>query len=69
MKIEFLEMVFCFQKGSNLLWEKIVLLNWEKFGAEGQEFAKRSLKQFIRWVKDQNNFGSRNSRGSSDQIH
>jgi hypothetical protein len=69
-------MVLCFQNGSDLLWGKIVLLNWEKLGAEGQEFAKilRSLEQFIRRVKGQNSFGSRMlfkliHRGSSDQIH
>ena len=39
---ENLEMVFCYQNCSNLLWEKIVLhSDWEKllkFEAEGREF-------------------------------
>ena len=49
--------VFCFQNDSDILWGKIVLLNWEKFGAEDQELAKilRSLEQFIQRVKGQNN--------------
>ena len=53
-----LEMVFCYQNCSDLLWEKIVLVIEKNFEAEGQEFAKilRSLEQFIQTVKDQNNF-------------
>ena len=56
-----LEMVFCYQKCSDLLWEKIVLViekNFVKFEAEGREFAKflRSQEQFIQTVKGQNNF-------------
>ena len=48
-----LEMVFCYQNCSDLLWEKLL-----KFEAEGQEFTKslRSLEQFIQTVKGQNNF-------------
>ena len=48
-----IEMVFCYQNCSALLWEKIVLFsareNLLKFKAEGQELAKflRSLEQFI----------------------
>ena len=54
-------MVFCYQNCSDLLWEKIVLVIEKKllkFVAEGQEFAKflRSLKQFVRKMKGQNNF-------------
>ena len=46
------EMVFCLQKISYLLWEKIVLVIEKKllkFKAEGREFANflRSLDQFI----------------------
>ena len=53
-----LDMVFCYQNCSGLLWEKN---DWEKllkFEAEGWEFAKilRSLEQFIQSVKGQNNF-------------
>ena len=57
-----LEMVFCYQNCSDLLWEKIILFSDRekilKFGAEGWEFAKylRSLEQFIQTVKGQNNF-------------
>ena len=58
------EMVFCYPNCSDLLWEKIVLViekNFLKFEAEGREFAKilRSLEQFIRTVKGQNNFWNR----------
>ena len=54
-------MVFYFQNGSAMLWEKIYSCGQEKllkFEAEGQEFAKflRSLEQFIQTVKGQNNF-------------
>ena len=56
-----LDMVFCYQNCSDLLWEKNVLVMEKKllkFEAEGQEFAKflRSLEQFIQTVKGQNNF-------------
>ena len=55
------EKVFCFQKFSDLLWEKksscdrMTLL---KIKAEGWEFAKylRSLKQFIQQWKDETIF-------------
>ena len=55
------KMVFCYQKWSDLLPEKIVLViekNFLKFEAEGPEFAKilRSLEKFVRTVKGQNNF-------------
>ena len=48
-------MVFCYQKCSDLLWEKIVLVIEDiflKFEAEGREFANtlRSLKQFVLFV-------------------
>ena len=54
-------MVFCNQNCSDLLWEKYVLVYWEKrlkFEAEGWEVANcvRSLEQFIQPVKGQNNF-------------
>ena len=54
-------MVFCYQNCSDLLTESIVLViekNLLKFEAEGREFAKilRSLEQFVRTVKGQNNF-------------
>ena len=54
-------MIFCYQNGSDLLWEKIVLVIEKKlfkFEAEGREFAKflRSLEQFIQTVKGQNSF-------------
>ena len=54
-------MIFFFQHCSDLLREKIVLLNREKhlkFEAEGREFAKkfRSLEQCLRTVKGQNSF-------------
>ena len=47
--IRWKHLVFCYQNCSDLLWEKNVL---------GQEFAKslRSLEQFVRTVKGQNNF-------------
>ena len=50
-------MVFCYQNCSDLLWEKIVLVIEKNLG---REFAKilRSLEQFDRTVKGQNNFGS-----------
>ena len=57
-----IEMVFCYQNCSDLLWEKIVLNSDRekllKFEAEGREFSKflRSLEQFIQTVKGQNNF-------------
>ena len=56
-----IEMVFCYQNCSDLLWEKIVLVIEKellKFEAEGQEFAiiLKSLEQFIQTVKDQDNF-------------
>ena len=45
-------MVFCYQNCSSDREKKI------KFEAEGREFAKvlRSIKQFVRTVKGQNNF-------------
>ena len=54
-------LVFCYQNGSDLLWEKIVPViekNLLKFKARVQEFAKnlRSLEQCIQTVKGQNNF-------------
>ena len=53
-------MVFYYQNGSDLLWEKIVLSDQEKllkFEAEGQELAKflQLLEQFIQTEKGQNN--------------
>ena len=55
-----LDMVFCYQNCSDLLWEKSVLVIEKnlKFEAEGREFVKflRSLEQFIQTVKGQNNF-------------
>ena len=47
-----MNMVFCYQNCSDLLWEKIVL-KLLKFEDEGWEFAKslRSLEQFIQTVK------------------
>ena len=53
-------MVFYYQNGSDLHWEKIVLSDQEKllkFEAEGQELAKflQLLKQFIQTEKGQNN--------------
>jgi hypothetical protein len=53
-------MVFCYQNCSDLLREKIDLvieIFFLKFEAEGREFAKflRSLEQFVRTVKGQNN--------------
>ena len=61
-----LKMVFCYQNCSDLLWEKIVLVIenfFLKFEAEGREFAKisRSLEQFVRTVKGQNNFWCQNA--------
>ena len=58
---EKLEMVFCYQNCSDLLWEKkcsIDRVKLLKFEAEGREFAKilKSLEQFIQTVKGQNNF-------------
>ena len=55
------EMVFCYQNCSGLLWEEIDLVIEKKVlksKAEGQEFAKmlRSLEQFVQTVKGQNNF-------------
>ena len=55
-----MEMVFCYQNCSDLMWEKIVLViekNLLKFKAEGREFATflRSLEQSIQTVKGQNN--------------
>ena len=55
------QMVFCYQNCSDLLWEKNNSSDWEKllkFEAEGWEFAKilRSLEQFFRTMKGQNNF-------------
>ena len=55
------EIVFCYQDCSDLLWEKKCSSDWEKhlkFKAEGREFAKfsRLLEQFIQTVKGQNNF-------------
>ena len=46
---KWIEMVFCYQKCSDLLWEKIVLV------IEKNSFL-RSLEQFIQTVKGQNNF-------------
>ena len=45
-------MAFCYQNGSDLLWEKKCSSDQEKllkFEAEGREFSKflRSLEQFI----------------------
>ena len=56
-----LEIVFCFQNWSDLLWEKIVPATEKKlleFDVDGREFAKnlRSLEQGIWTVKGQNNF-------------
>ena len=51
-------MVFYYQNGSDLHWEKIVLSDREnllKFEAEGREFLP-SIEQFIQTVKGQNNF-------------
>ena len=52
-----MEMVFCYQNCSDLLWKKKGSRDWEnfEFEAEDKEFAKllRSLGQF---VKVQNNF-------------
>ena len=53
-------MVFYYQNGSDLHWEKIVLSDQEKllkFEAEGQELANflRLLFKFIQPVKGQNN--------------
>ena len=55
------EMVFCYQNQSDLLWEKNCWSGREqflKFETEGGEFAKflRSVKQFVWTVKGQNNF-------------
>ena len=57
------EMVFCYQNCSDLLWEKIVLVTEKDFWnsrlkAENLGFAKflRSLEQFIQTVKGLNNF-------------
>jgi len=59
-----LEMVFCLQNCSDLLWEKNCSSDQEKrlkFKAEGREFAKclRSPQQFIGTVKCQNIFWNR----------
>ena len=56
-----MEMVFCYQNCSYLLWEKNCTTDREKllkFQAESWEFAKflRLLEQFIQAVKGQNNF-------------
>ena len=53
-------MVFYYQNGSDLHWEKIVLSDQEKllkFEAEGQELAKflQLLEQFIQTEKGQKN--------------
>ena len=46
------EMVFCFQNCSDINWEKLL-----KFEPEGREFENilRSLEQFIRALKSENN--------------
>jgi hypothetical protein len=51
------EMVVFYQNCSDPMWEKIVL-KLLKFEAEGWEMANflRSLEQFVRTVKGQNNF-------------
>ena len=59
-------MAFCYQNCSDLLWEKIVQVDWEKllkFEDEGWEFSKffRSLEQFIWTMKGQNSFGWQNA--------
>ena len=52
-KIMIITMVFCYQNCSDLLWEKHLI-----FETKGREFANilRSLEQFVRSVKGQNNF-------------
>ena len=66
LKVAKMEMVFCYQNCSDLLWEKNVIViekNILKFEAEGWEFANilRSLEQFIETVKGQNNFWWQNA--------
>ena len=52
-------MVFCYQNGSDLLWEKNCSSDREKL----LKFAKfmRSLEQFIQTVKVQKNFWQQNA--------
>ena len=54
-----MEMVFCYQNCSDILWEKIVLVIEKnlKFEAEGRESAKflGLLEKFIQTVKGHNN--------------
>ena len=60
-----IDMVFCYQNCSDLLWEKIVLFSDRekllKFEAEGREFAKclRSIEQFILQWKVRPIFGTK----------
>ena len=56
-----IKMVFCYQNCSDLLWEKNCSSDQErslKFNTGGQKFSEflRSLEQFIKTVKVQNNF-------------
>ena len=59
-----MEMVFCYQNCSDILWEKIVLqikIFFWKFEAKGPEFTKkkRPLEEFIQTDKGQKKFASR----------
>ena len=50
-----LELVFCYQNCSDLLWEKIVLVIEKNIWNSRLKFL-RSLEQFIQTVKGQSNF-------------
>ena len=54
-------LAFCYQNGSDTLWEKIVLVIGKNFWnsrlkVENLQNFSRSLEQFIKTVKGQNNF-------------